>query len=212
MYWSLFSIELQWMDPGASWYFCFLYKAVKLHSSFIVIALKRANGISLPLFPFPQKVIQVLSEQNERQNWQNFHFWIHLSLNAGKHYMTSSLNIILHSMQYFSTLTIQNLQNGSDFRQLASTSPDWKSRLVYSSLKVNRFSSNPFKLFIFCFSPILISLLGWTCGSARWRFSHTWFFFKQMHEVAEGFKPKQQHSKEQTVELFFHMMPSAAYA
>lgn len=38
------------------------------------------------------------------------------------------------------------------------------------------------------------------------------FFFKQMHEVAEGFKPKQQHSIEQTVELFFHMMPSAAYA
>jgi len=32
--------------------------------------------------------------------------------------------------------------------------------------------------------------------------------FKQMH--AEGFKPKQQHSKEQTVELCFHMMPPAA--
>jgi len=46
-----------------------------------------------------------------------------MSLNAGIHYMTSSLNIILHFMQYLSTLTTQNLQNGSDFRQLASTSP-----------------------------------------------------------------------------------------
>ncbi len=33
--------------------------------------------------------------------------------------------------------------------------------------------------------------------------------FKQIHEATEGFKPKQQHPKEQTNELSFHMDASS---